>query len=63
MLKQISKLEGFKKLKKKNLVKINAGGKRCNEHCSYSGQRCYSNGHCGCPGECSNWPGGGLHCI
>ena len=61
MLKKILNVTGAQKLSKEHQLEINGGRLSCNAHCSYSGQRCYSNGHCGCPGICVNF--GGLQCA
>ena len=64
MLKKILNVTGAQKLNKKEQQDINGGRSNCGGRaCNYSGQRCYHNGHCGCPGECSSSPGGGFTCI
>ena len=61
MLKQISNLNGAQTLNKEEQMNINGGRLGCNAQCNYAGQRCYSGGHCGCPGACINL--GGLRCV
>ena len=55
MLKQVLNLEGAQKLSKDEQLKVNGSRGLCPATCSYVGQRCYSQGHCGCPGSCVDY--------
>ena len=67
MLKQMLGVKGAQKLAKNEQLEINGGivsTHRCNQNCSYSGQVCYSGGHCNCPGQCiPNDFGPGFRCT
>lgn len=66
-MKKLINLKGAVTLNKAQQKEVNGGAKLCNGNCAGrpSGSRCYYQGHCGCPGECSgdNGPGGYAHCI
>lgn len=48
-------LKGVMSLDKAQQKEINGTAKRCNGNCAGrpDGARCYYQGHCSCPGECS----------
>lgn len=64
-MKSLLNLYGAQKLSKIELTEILGGGPPdtlCSPQCNYTGQSCYVNGHCGCPGKCENILNQGLAC-
>ena len=55
-MKNLLNLNGAQKLSKDELTEINGGkaAPHCPGTCNYSGQDCWVNGHCNCPGKCAN---------
>ncbi len=55
-MKKLIHLKGVQELDVTQQKEINGGIKKCQSSCAGrpEGARCYYQGHCSCPGECSN---------
>ena len=58
-MKKLINLKGAQVLSKIAQKEVNGGAKLCNGNCAGrpDGARCFYQGHCNCPGECSMYQG------